>query len=225
MTEELTGLDANGSAAPALAESWKRESDRSWLFTLREATFQDGTDVTPSAVAAALTHASGAKPVPAALSGVTITAKAVGGQQVRVSTADPDPAMPLRLSSSGLAVLSAKAYEKKDTVSPVGAATGPLEFTRPTGTTTATLDRFDDHWSGRAQVSDIDAKFISDGTARTNALRTGDVDIAETVPVSQDVVPRMHRFVTPWLPQDRRATESERCRGRCPVWGPGRCRR
>ncbi|GHD78204.1 hypothetical protein GCM10010317_097170 [Streptomyces mirabilis] len=39
VTEELTRLDANGSAAPALAESWKRESDRSWLFTLRKATF------------------------------------------------------------------------------------------------------------------------------------------------------------------------------------------
>lgn len=185
VTEGLTRLDANGTAVPALAESWSRENDRSWLFTLREATFQDGTEVTPKAVAASLTQATRAKPVTAALSGVELTAEVADGGRVRVTTADPDPVLPLRLSSPGLAVLSAKAYAKKDAVSLVGTATGPFELTKVTGTTAATLDRFDDYWGGRAQASGIDAKFIADGTARTNALRTGETDIAEAVPVSQ----------------------------------------
>ncbi|MGW6013559.1 ABC transporter substrate-binding protein [Streptomyces sp. NPDC055210] len=185
VTEGLTRLDANGAAAPALAESWTRENDRGWLFTLRDAAFQDGTEVTPKAVAAALTRAAGADPVTAALSGVELTAEAAGDGRVRVTTADPDPALPLRLSSPGLVILSAKAYAKKDAVSPVGTATGPFELTGTTGTTAATLDRFDDYWGGRAQASGVDAKFIADGTARTNALRTGEADIAEAVPVSQ----------------------------------------
>ncbi|MEV8317703.1 ABC transporter substrate-binding protein [Streptomyces sp. NPDC059900] len=185
VTEGLTKLDANGTAAPSLAASWKQEGDRGWLFTLRQATFQDGSRVTPSAVASALGHAGKAKPVTAALSGVTLTAKPVGKDQVRITTADPDPALPLRLSSPGLAVLSAKAYEKGGKVSPAGTATGPFELTKSTGATAATLDRFDDYWGGRAQASGVDARFIADGTARTNALRTGDVDIAEAVPVSQ----------------------------------------
>ena len=185
VTEGLTRLDANGAAAPALAESWNRENDRSWLFTLRDATFQDGTEVSPKAVAAALTRAASAEPVTAALSGVELTAEAADDGRVRVSTAEPDPALPLRLSSPGLVVLSAKAYAKKDSVSPVGTATGPFELTKVTGTTAATLDRFDDYWGGRAQASGVDAKFIADGTARTNALRTGGSDIAEAVPVSQ----------------------------------------
>ena len=84
-----------------------------------------------------------------------------------------------------MVVLSAKAYAKKDSVSPVGTATGPFELTKVTGTTAATLDRFDDYWGGRAQASGVDAKFIADGTARANALRTGGSDIAEAVPVSQ----------------------------------------
>ncbi|GAA2664838.1 ABC transporter substrate-binding protein [Streptomyces vastus] len=185
VTEGLTRLDANGTAIPALAESWSRENDRSWLFTLREAAFQDGTEVTPKAVAASLTHATRAKPVTAALSGVELTAEAADGARVRVTTADPDPVLPLRLSSPGLAVLSARAYAKKDAVSPVGTATGPFELTKVTGTTAATLNRFDDYWGGRAQASGIDAKYIADGTARTNALRTGETDVAEAVPVSQ----------------------------------------
>ncbi|WP_404200334.1 ABC transporter substrate-binding protein [Streptomyces tauricus] len=185
VTEGLTRLDANGVAAPALAESWTRENDRDWLFTLRDAAFQDGTEVTPKAVAAALTRAAGADPVTAALSGVELAAEVAGDGRVRVTTADPDPALPLRLSSPGLVILSAKAYAKKDAVSPVGTATGPFELTKVTGTTAATLDRFDDYWGGRAQASGVDAKFIADGTARTNALRTGEADIAEAVPVSQ----------------------------------------
>ncbi|MGX1366175.1 peptide/nickel transport system substrate-binding protein [Streptomyces canus] len=183
VTEGLTALDANGAAVPALAESWRRENDRTWLFTLREATFQDGSEVTPAAAAAALTHAGEARPAPAALSGVTLTAKAAG-DSVRVTTKTADPVLPLRLSSPSLAVFAPKAYAA-GRVNPVGTATGPFELTRVTGSTAATLDRFDDYWGGRAQASGVDARFIADGTARANALRTGQVDIAEAIPVAQ----------------------------------------
>ncbi|MFJ5303712.1 ABC transporter substrate-binding protein [Streptomyces sp. NPDC088350] len=185
VTEGLTSLDANGAAAPALARSWQREGDRGWLFTLREATFQDGTEVTPARVAAALTHATEAKPAPAALSGVTLTAEPAGGDRVRVTTESPDPVLPLRLAGPALAVLSPKAYDTKGRVDPVGTATGPFALTKVTGSTAATLDRFDDYWGGLAQAQGIDARFIADGTARTNALRTGQVDIAEAIPVAQ----------------------------------------
>ncbi|MFE9022456.1 ABC transporter substrate-binding protein [Streptomyces sp. NPDC007808] len=185
VTEGLTALDANGAAAPALAASWRRENDRSWLFTLREATFQDGSTVTPAAVATALSHAARAKPVPAALAGVAFTAKAEGGERVRITTEKPDPVLPLRLSSPSLAILSTKAYDKKDKADPVGTATGPFELTEVTGTTAATLDRYDDYWGGRAQATGVDVKFVADGTARASALRTKQVDLAEAVPVAQ----------------------------------------
>ena len=186
VAEGLTRLDANGTAVPALAESWSSEQGgKSWLFTLRDARFQDGTAVTAKAVASALTHAAAADPAPAALSGLKLTAEALGDDQVKVSTADADPVLPLRLTNPSLSVFSAKAYGQDGKVNPVGMATGPFELTRITGDTAATLDRFDDYWGGRAQASGIDAKFVSDGAARANALRTGDVDIAESIPVAQ----------------------------------------
>ncbi|MEU4981035.1 ABC transporter substrate-binding protein [Streptomyces sp. NPDC021969] len=185
VTEGLTALDANGSAAPALAESWRRDGDKTWEFTLRDATFQDGAEVTPAAVAESLTHATDAKPTPAALAGVTLDAEAGGDRVVRITTAEPDPVLPLRLSSPSLAVLSKGAYAKGSRVDPVGHATGPFELTKVNGATSASLDRFDDYWGGRAQASGIDARFIADGTARANALRTGELDIAEAVPVAQ----------------------------------------
>ncbi|MFJ1745022.1 ABC transporter substrate-binding protein [Streptomyces sp. NPDC088116] len=214
VTEGLTRLDGNGAASPALAESWSRESDGSWLFTLREARFQDGTEVTPESVAAALTHAASATPVPTALAEVKLTATPSGDHRVRVTTAEPDPALPFRLAGPSMAVLSPKAYAKdaeggkdaegskdaegpkssasktdgstkRGAVNPVGTATGPFELTKVTGSTGATLDRFDDYWGGRAHASGIDARFIADGTARANALRSGEEDIAEAIPVAQ----------------------------------------
>ncbi|MFJ8364582.1 ABC transporter substrate-binding protein [Streptomyces sp. NPDC093984] len=186
VSEGLTKLDANGTAVPALAELWSSESGgKSWVFTLREAKFQDGEAVTAKAVAAALTAVGKADPVPSAISGVKLTAEAVGKNQVRVDTAEADPVLPLRLSNPALAVFAPKAYRKNGTVNVVGTATGPFELTKITGDTAATLDRYDDYWGGRSQASGIDAKFVSDGTARANALRTGDVDIAESLPVAQ----------------------------------------
>ncbi|MBR8638715.1 ABC transporter substrate-binding protein [Streptomyces tuirus] len=184
VTEGLTALDANGGATPALAQSWRREDDRTWQFTLRDAAFQDGTDVTPKAVADALTRATQAKPAPAALAGVTLDAEADGSRRIRITTATADPVLPMRLSSPGLAILSPKAYGKGNP-DPVGTATGPFEITEVNGGGSATLDRFDDYWGGRAQASGIDARFVKDGTARANAVRTGDVDIAEAIPVAQ----------------------------------------
>ncbi|MCL6669106.1 ABC transporter substrate-binding protein [Streptomyces panaciradicis] len=185
VSEGLTALDGNGTATPALAASWRREDDRTWLFTLRQAAFQDGTDVTPAAVARSLRHAAEAEPAPAALSGVTLTAEPAGPAAVRITTAAPDPVLPLRLSSPGLAVFAQKAYGKSGRVDPVGTATGPFEIRALDGTASATLDRFDDHWGGLARSPGIDVKFIADGAARTAALRTGQVDLAEAIPVAQ----------------------------------------
>ncbi len=128
-------------------------------------------------------------PPPAALTGGAPTAEAVGERRVRVTTATAD--------SASLAVLSPKAYRTKAgtrqgetvggtaAVDPAGTATGPSTLTRATGTTRATLHRFDDYWGGLAHASGLDVRFIADGTARTNALRGGEVDMAEAVPVSQ----------------------------------------
>ncbi len=72
VSEGLTRLDANGTAVPAIAESWSAEKGGlSWLFTLRDAKFQDGTEVTPASVVTALTRVTQAKPVPAVLPAVT----------------------------------------------------------------------------------------------------------------------------------------------------------
>nr|WP_222109001.1 ABC transporter substrate-binding protein [Streptomyces cupreus] len=181
--ETLVKLDAEGDAEPALATEW-RQSGRTWTFEIREGvTFHDGTELDAESVVRSLTAAADASPKPRILDGVELTAKA-DGDRVTVTTATEDPLVPQRLSSPQLSILAAKAYRGK-TVNPLGAGTGPFELTKVNGTSSASLDRYDDYWGERAKAPGIDVKFVPDGAARAAALRSGEADIVEAVPVSQ----------------------------------------
>ncbi|MBA2944719.1 ABC transporter substrate-binding protein [Streptomyces himalayensis] len=181
--ETLVTLDEDGDAEPALATEWK-QSGKTWTFTIRDGvTFHDGTKLTAQSVVRSLTVAATASPKPRILDGVELTVKAEG-DTVAVTTGTEDPLVPQRLSSPQLSILSAKAYKGK-TVNPVGAGTGAFELTQVNGTASATLDRYDGYWGGKAKAPGIDVKFVPDGTARAAALRSGEADVVEAVPVSQ----------------------------------------
>ncbi|MGW0390982.1 ABC transporter substrate-binding protein [Streptomyces sp. NPDC003042] len=182
--ETLVKLDADGNARSALATAWK-QSGTTWTFTMREGvTFHDGTALTAESVVKSLAAAARAMPKPRILDGVDLSVRATDAHTVAVTTATQDPLVPQRLSSPQLSILAAKAYQGK-TVSPVGTGTGPFELVKVGGTATATLNRYDGHWGGKAKAAGIDVKFVPDGTARAAALRSGEADIVEAVPVSQ----------------------------------------
>ncbi|GAA2475404.1 ABC transporter substrate-binding protein [Streptomyces gobitricini] len=181
--ETLVTLDANGDPRPALATSW-RQNGRTWSFTVRDGvTFHDGSPLTAKAVAHSLTKAATASPKPRILDGVDLAVTA-SGRTVTVTTATADPLVPQRLSSPQLSILSAKAYRGK-TVSPVGTGTGAFRLTDVDGTSSAALDRYDGYWGTKAKAPGIDVTFVPDGTARAAALRSGEADIVEAIPVSQ----------------------------------------
>ncbi|WP_399932723.1 ABC transporter substrate-binding protein [Streptomyces kanamyceticus] len=182
--ETLVTLDREGDARPALATRWKRTGERTWAFTIRDGVrFHDGTPLTAEAVERSLTKAAGAAPKPRILDGVDFKAEAKG-RTVTVTTGEPDPLVPQRLSSPQLSVLAAKAYRGK-TVDPVGAGTGAFVLKEADGTSSATLDRNEKYWGGPVKAAGIDVTFIPDGAARAAALRGGDADIVEAIPVSQ----------------------------------------
>ncbi|MEV6475926.1 ABC transporter substrate-binding protein [Streptomyces sp. NPDC051657] len=186
VVEGLTRLDRNGEAGPALAASWKRDGEKAWEFTVREgAVFQDGTKLDAAAVVRSLTAAQKASPKPRVLSDTTLTATAEDAGTVRITTEDADPLLPQRLANPSLSILSAAAYKDAAQVNPAGHATGPFTLAEVNGAVSATLERNDTYWGDRAKASGADVKFVADGTARANALRTEDVDVAEYVPISQ----------------------------------------
>ena len=184
--ETLVVLDDLGEAEPALASEWQQVDQTSWRFTLRDGVeFHDGTALTSAEVVASLSAAAKASPKPRILDGVELTAQADGPGAVVVRTATPDPLLPQRLSSPQLAVFAATAYKEGGVVNPINAGTGPYRLASVEGTSSARLDRFDGYWGEKAQADGVDVQFVPDGTARAAALRTGDADIVEAIPVGQ----------------------------------------
>ncbi|MFT4124649.1 MAG: ABC transporter substrate-binding protein [Gordonia sp. (in: high G+C Gram-positive bacteria)] len=184
--ETLINLDENGDAQPGLAETWDRVDDHTWRFTLRDGvTFHNGEKLSPASVVTALTAATQAAPKPRILDGVDLTVTADGADAVRVTTADVDPLVPQRLSSPQLAILAPEAYAGPGPVNPIGTGTGAFVLTAVNGTSSATLDRYDNYWGETAKIAGIDVDFVPDGTARAAALRNGTADVVEAVPVSQ----------------------------------------
>jgi peptide/nickel transport system substrate-binding protein len=183
--ETLVALDANGDAQPALATEWARVDDRTWRFRVRQGVrFHDGSELAAAHVATVLAAATRAAPPPRILDGVELTARA-DGDAVLVTTADPDPLVPQRLSSPQLAILAPAAYRADGVVDPVRHGSGPFVLTAVDGTAGATLDRFDGYWGEPPAASGIDVDFVPDGATRAAALRTGTADVVEAVPVGQ----------------------------------------
>lgn len=184
--ETLVRLSEEIEIEPMLATEWEQVDELTWVFTLREGvTFHDGTPFDAEAVKVSLDAAAGYSPIPRALNGVEISTEVTGEFEVTVTTDAPDPLLPNRLASPQLSILAASAYQGDGTISPVGTGTGPFELMEVDGSTTATLDRFDGYWGEPARAAGIDAYFVPDGTARAASLRAGEVDVAETIPVSQ----------------------------------------
>ncbi|HKU29234.1 MAG TPA: ABC transporter substrate-binding protein [Arthrobacter sp.] len=184
--ETLVVLDALGDAQPSLATSWQQLDGKNWRFEIRHGvTFHDGTPLTAEQVAASLTVAAKASPKPRILDGVQLSVRVEGGDAVVVTTQADDPLVPQRLSSPQLSILAASAYKDGGVISPLRAGTGPYILTAANGTSSATLDRFDNYWGGKAASGGVDVQYVPDGTARAAALRTGTADVVEAIPVGQ----------------------------------------
>ncbi|MFT4215307.1 MAG: ABC transporter substrate-binding protein [Microbacterium sp.] len=185
--EALVRLNDDLEIEPLLATEWTQPDDLTWVFTIREGvTFHDGTALDAAAVKNSIDQAVAATTPPRALNGVTITSvEATGDYEVTITTEEADGLMLNRLSSPQLSIFAASAYGDDGTVNPIGTGTGPFVLTEVDGTTTATLDRYDDYWGDVAIAAGIDVSFVPDGAARAASLRSGEADIAESIPVSQ----------------------------------------
>ncbi|RLP11682.1 ABC transporter substrate-binding protein [Propionibacterium australiense] len=182
--ECLTILDDEGKPQPSLATGWEQRSDTEWVFTLRDGvTFHDGTAFDAETAVNSLAKVMAASPLPRVLAGVQLTASAEDGKLV-ITTAAPDPLLPNRVSSPNLCMLAPSAYGA-ETVDPIGHGSGAFVVTKLNGTANASLDRYEGYWGDRPLLAGIEDTFVPDGTSRASALRTGEADIAEALPIGQ----------------------------------------
>jgi peptide/nickel transport system substrate-binding protein len=176
--ETLTKINADGSVAPLLAESWTQSPDlRTYTFRLRQGVrFQNGEPMDSAAVRFSFERAAGARS--------TNKDKAVFANIAKIGTPDPhtvtlvlkaiDPDYLFKLGQ-GTAIIVEPKSAATNATQPVG--TGPYRLENWVQGSSITLGR----WDGFRAPADIrmnrvQFRFISDPAAQVASLLSGDVD-------------------------------------------------
>ena len=191
----LVSYDAKGELRGELAESWRRDGDRAWVFTLRNgARFQDGEPLSPDAVRFTFDQILAEKStayVKGHFAALIEKIDAVDARTVRFVLRHPSATFLYHLANFHCPLVSPKSTE----TNPVGA--GPYRLVDAERGTRLDLEAFDAfHRRGRPRTKQLRFVAYPDESLRVAALRAGDVDIIEYVPwQSMEAIEKSPRLV------------------------------
>lgn len=184
----LVRFDENLEFKPDLAENWESSEDGlTWTFNLREGVvFHDGTPFNADAVVSQYSRMIDAKVNIGAYSlwePIEKTEK-VSDYKVKITTKTPYSAF-LNVMAHGSALIpSPKAVDADPDnygLAPVG--TGPYKMKDIQPGTQLKLVRFDQYYEGTPEYDTITFRYVADPSARVSALKSGDADVIDAVPI------------------------------------------
>jgi len=189
--EALVGVDANGKLVPALAESWKSDDAKTFVYQIRQGVkFSDGTPVTAADIVASLEYNAKTGSTSAfafAYAGVE-SIKATGEHEVTIVLKQTDSSFEWTVSPGSLLITSAAFLENGEKIGTPETkilGTGPYRVTDFAPDSHVTLERNDAWWGGKAEIAKIRFEFIAEDSTRLLAMRQGEADIALNVPLEQ----------------------------------------
>jgi peptide/nickel transport system substrate-binding protein len=187
MWEPVVMYDLAGNLHGILAERWKPNSDASeWTFYLRRGVkFHNGQEMTSAdwlwSFNYMLNPANGAYAYKVLTDNIT-RVEAVDPYTVRFRMVGPRALFPHVLSS----IQNGTVIPKNSLTGKVGeivgdlpAGTGPFKFVSWTPGTAVEFQRFDDYWGGTPYLKGLKFRIITNTSARENAIRAGDLDLAD----------------------------------------------
>ena len=184
LRNNLVEIDADGNPVPELAESWEASSDAAaWYFNIRKGvTFHNGKTLDAQDVIASINHHRGENSKSAAKGIVDPIKdiKADGKHRVVFYMNEGNADFPFILSDYHLTIQPADTqgaeFEK-------GIGTGGYMLENWEPGVRALVKRNPDYWkAGRAHFDAVEILGIADESARTNALKTGQVHAINRCP-------------------------------------------
>ncbi|MET1089596.1 MAG: ABC transporter substrate-binding protein [Arthrobacter sp.] len=169
----------SGELEPKLATEWKATSDTEWTLKLREGVkFQDGTPFNAEAAAFTIERAVNSKlgcNVEGYVFGdADLAVKAVDATTLTVTTLEPDPILPLRLSFLEVVPVSTSATEKVR--EPIG--TGPYKIETWDAGQKITLSSWDGYWGDKPAYAKTEYQWRSESSVRAAMITSGEADVA-----------------------------------------------
>lgn len=184
ITQPLVKRDgATGQLTPLLATSWKTDSPSSITVTLRHGVvFSDGTAFDAAAAAfsinRAMNKALGCQIyTEAGFNTNPVTAKAVGTDQVVVTSTKPDPILALQLSFVEMMPTTTSTTNK--TRDPIG--TGPYELKDWQTGQQIDFQLNPKYWGPTPSYTSVEYRWRAEGSVRANMIKTGEADIANSL--------------------------------------------
>ncbi|MFE7529669.1 ABC transporter substrate-binding protein [Kitasatospora sp. NPDC057542] len=174
--------------APGLAEKASNPDPTTWVYDLRSGVhFHDGTVMTADDVVYSLgrqtnpDNASAWAQVFQNVDSITRT----GPLQVTVKLKQPDSQFPQYMATAAGVVAAKAGVEAAGKDYGTGGSldcTGPFKLGTWAKGQSIELQRFDDYWGTKAKSRKVVFSFLTDPSARTNAMLTGDVDGGYLIP-------------------------------------------
>ncbi|SEB69830.1 peptide/nickel transport system substrate-binding protein [Paramicrobacterium humi] len=218
--DSLTSLDDDGAAVPWLADDWVASDDGlTWTFTLKDGvSFTDGTPLTAASVAYNFDYwlAGGNSTAQVWLDGYYSSAEATDDHTLVLHLDKPYPRLPETLAQGYFGIQSQHALETRSDEQNCEQPIGSGAFTVQSWNRGESIElvRNEDYTSwpanakhtGPARVEKVDWRFVPDGTTRSAALKSDEVDAIYDVPSiewqSLDAAGfELHKYVTPGRPQ------------------------
>ncbi|MEM7170168.1 MAG: ABC transporter substrate-binding protein [Pseudomonadota bacterium] len=177
LRNNLTEISPEGELIGELAESWEASGDAAtWTFTLRQGVeFHNGKTMDANDVVASFQHHMGEDSKSAA-KGIISPVEDVkaDGDKVVFTLVGGNADFPFLVSDYHLGICPAKDDGSIDWESGVGTGGYALESFEP-GILTV-VKKNPNYWKeGRAHFDSVENLFIADASARTNALKTGEI--------------------------------------------------
>ncbi|WP_028928640.1 ABC transporter substrate-binding protein [Pseudonocardia asaccharolytica] len=179
--DRLVHSTPEGEPAPGAAESWTFEnSGRTLLLSLRHGLrFSDGTALDAEVVKQNLDRARDlpTSTIAANLANIE-SVEVTDAVTVRISQHNPDFALPMLLADRPGMIANPRTFAQLDAAeTPIGS--GPFTVVAQQPSVSITLTKNSSFWdANRIKVGGAEIRVIPDPTARLNALRSGEVDLA-----------------------------------------------
>jgi len=178
--ETLIRRDGDGTLSPNVAEEWGFTDQLTFELTIRQGlTYADGSDITAESIVEGIERFRDGGGVDAAYL-ETVSGIESEGDVVTFILSEPDPGLPFKLTSTPGAVANPAAFDSAD-VDTVPGASGPYVLDEESTVAGSSYHyvRNENYWDAEAYPYDeYTVVFLEDLTARSNALKSGQVDVA-----------------------------------------------
>ncbi|MBB6482668.1 ABC transporter substrate-binding protein [Spirochaeta isovalerica] len=179
----LFRLNTDFEVVPDLAESWEQPSDTEWVIKIKEGVkFHDGSEMTAEDVKFSMDRSKEAPKVQQVLSEVA-SIEVVDKYTVKFTTNSAFAPFLYTLVHAGTSVVPKAYVESGDEFAkPIGS--GPYTFVEWISGDQVVLKKNEAYFdkNNMGQSSTITFKVIPEGTSRTIALETGEVDVVPELP-------------------------------------------